>query len=59
MNMPRMGAAGRGRGQPAPTAKDTQRTGKRTSKRAQRVSPQAVRAWLEFYAPTSAMRRRA
>lgn len=41
------------------TAKDTQRTGKRTSKQAQRVSPQAVRATLAFYAPTSAMRRRA
>lgn len=56
MTRPKMGAAGRRA--PAPTAEQTKRGGKRSTLRAQRVSPQAVRAALQFYAPSAVPRRR-
>jgi len=56
MSRPKMGAAGRR--QPAPTARQSNSTWKRSTKRAQPVSPAAVRAALQFYAPSAAPRRR-
>ena len=56
MRRGKVGAAGRQ--QPAPTAEDKQRTGKCTSKRAQSVSPEKVRATIAFYAPPPPPRRR-
>ena len=56
MTGPEKGAAGRR--QPAPTAEKKNRTRKRSTKRAQPVSPAAVRATLQFYAPSAVPRRR-